>query len=143
GGLSVRPVSQLRPLVEVMAEEGRVIQLGASYVAREEWSTLEEATQNTLAEYHAAYPLRTGMPREELRSRLGVSARVFPHALTRLSGEGVLVDREGSVRLVEHNVKLTPEHERRAERMLAALGAQPFTPPSLVELPPEARLEPD
>jgi selenocysteine-specific elongation factor len=135
------PVGTLRPMLEAMVGRGELVRLGEHYAAPESVTVIAEATRRTLAEYHAAFPLRPGMPREELRSRVGAGARLFPHLLARLAGESLLVDREGSVRLADHRVRLTEAHEARAERLLRVLGAQPYTPPSLGEVAPDARLD--
>jgi selenocysteine-specific elongation factor len=132
-----------RDLLATLAFEGRVVPLGDFYAAPESWARLTEELRAALAEFHRAYPLRTGMPREELRSRVRASPRLFLQAIARLQADGVLVDREGLVRLADHRVRLDPAQEERAERLLAALAAAPYTPPSLSELPPDTRPEPE
>ncbi|HEY3110222.1 MAG TPA: selenocysteine-specific translation elongation factor [Chloroflexota bacterium] len=133
------PPAAVRELLAGLVGRGEVLKLGDFYLAPESWQALADATRRALGEYHRAYPLRPGMPREELRSRVGAAARLFPPLLAGLGGEGALVDRDGLVRLIDHRVRLSPEQEARAERLLERLAAAPLTPPSLNELPPEAR----
>jgi selenocysteine-specific elongation factor len=133
------PAAAARGLLGQLAASGQVAQLGESYLALETLASLVDATRRALDEYHRAHPLRPGMPREELRSRVGATARLFPQLLARLSADGVLADREGLVRLNEHQVRLTPHQEAVASRLVERLAATPRTPPSLAELPPDAR----
>src|SRR5581483_4201886 len=49
--------------------------------AREHWAAQAERVRAVLSEYHAAHPLRAGMPREELRSRAGLPPAAFGAAL--------------------------------------------------------------
>jgi selenocysteine-specific elongation factor len=132
-----------RAVATELVDLGQLVRLGDWFLAPESWLELAEATTAALAEYHRLHRLRPGMPREELRSRVGATARLFPHALNRLSAEGALRDRDGIVRLADHVVELNPEQIGRAERLIAALGAQPYTPPGLSELPPDTRADPE
>ena len=135
-----QPIGAVRPLLEAMVGEGRLVKLGDFYLEPDSAAALGDATRRALAEYHAAYPLRPGMPREELRSRVGAPPRLFPHLLARLAAEGALADREGLVRAADHEVRLSADDEARAARLAALLAAQPYTPPALGEVPPDARL---
>jgi selenocysteine-specific elongation factor len=100
--------------------------------AREAWSAMADRADRELAAYHSAHPLRRGMPREELRSRLGIQPGVFPVVLKALAGEQRLVERDGEVAAPDHEVAAA-ESGGPAARLLELLAAQPFAPPSLPE----------
>jgi len=100
--------------------------------AREAWSAIANRAGRELTAYHGAYPLRRGMPREELRSRLGIQPGVFPAVLKALAGERRLVEKGGEVSAPDHQVAAT-ESGGPAARLLELLAAQPFAPPSLAE----------
>jgi len=72
------------------------------------------------------------MPREELRSRLGIQPGVFPAVLKALAGEQRVVERNGEVAAPDHQVAAA-ESGGPAARLLELLAAQPFAPPSLAE----------
>src|SRR6266852_4508673 len=86
-----------------------------------------------LTAYHGAYPLRRGMPREQLRSRLGIQPGVFPAVLKALAGERRLVEKDGEVSAPDHQIAGVAESGGPAARLLELLAAQPFAPPSLAE----------
>jgi selenocysteine-specific elongation factor len=110
------------------------IELGGHYATTAGWNRLVGQTGDALAAYHRAWPLRATMPREELKSRLGMQSRLFGLLLERLAAESVIVQTETSVRLAAHEVRFSPAQSARAQRLIAALGADPHSPPALTEL---------
>jgi selenocysteine-specific elongation factor len=90
-----------------------------------------------LEAYHDAHPLREGMGREELRSRLGVPSGAFPSIVQGLSEEGRVAERDGFLALPGHRVELH-EDSGAAAPLLELLGRQPLAPPSLSEATREA-----
>ncbi len=97
--------------------------------APEAWSALGEAARSTLAGYHRSHRLRAGMPREELRNRLGLPPPAFAAVLPELAAEGVIAVSGGEAALPEHSVDV--EAGGAADRLLALLAASPYAPPSL------------
>ncbi len=119
----------LAPDAEVQTLKAR--RLGDWIFSDEAWRSIAGRAGDELAAYHAAYPLRSGMAREEMRSRLGVSPASFPVVIEGLVRDGRVVERNGSLAAPEHAVELG-ESGPQAE-LLRVLGADPFTPPSLQE----------
>ena len=97
------------------------------------WAKLAARAGRCLADYHAAHPLRGGMPKEELQSRLLLPPPAFGAALKLLSADGVLVDRDGAVARPGHAVQLDEGSSTAGQRLLQVLGRDPFAPPSLPE----------
>ncbi|MBK9944075.1 MAG: selenocysteine-specific translation elongation factor [Kouleothrix sp.] len=100
------------------------------------WARLAEKLRAALSGYHRRYPLRNGMPREELRSRLKLNGDALEAVLAAAVAQGLAATQAASVRLPEHTPTLPPEHERVVRRLLDAFGAAPFGPPPL-DLEPE------
>lgn len=100
------------------------------------WAALAEKLAAALRGYHRRYPLRAGMPREELRSRLKLSGDALNALLATAAAQGRAVVRDSSVGLPEHTPTLAPEQERVVRRLLDAYRAAPYSPP-----PPD--LEPE
>jgi len=121
--------------------EGEVRVLGsgeirpqAFVVASTTWEALRDRIGAVLASYHAAYPLRRGMAREELRSRLQLAnGRGFDEVLAIAVREGIAVEDGATVRLPHFTIVLDPARRALADRYLAALEASPFAPPSPAE----------
>ncbi|MCY3780272.1 MAG: selenocysteine-specific translation elongation factor [Chloroflexi bacterium] len=95
------------------------------------WQTLLHAIIAELAIYHQANPLRLGMTRAELRSRLGIKLALLDQAVAeddRLAAEGNLI------RLAEHAIVFSHEQEAKAAQLRASLEAAPFTPPNIADM---------
>ena len=106
--------------------------------APEAYAALARRADLALREYHTAHPLRTGMPREELKSRLGLAPPTFGAVVAELARDGVLTEHGGELALPSHRVAIDAAREGPAGRLLELLGAQPFAPPSLPEAMREA-----
>ena len=129
---------ELRSAVEALVAEGRVVALGeeprsAALMTAEGFAALGERARSVLETYHREHPLRRGIPREELRSRLsapGGEERVFAAALARWTGAGMLVGAGASLALRGHAPTLTPDQQAQADAYLAALASSPYAPPT-------------
>ena len=99
------------------------------------WLALASRATKELEAYHGAHPLRSGMAREELRSRLGVPASSFGSIVTGLIEDGRVVERNGSLAAPSHSVAVDTGGPAGELRRL--LDERAFAPPSL----PEAMLQ--
>ncbi len=101
------------------------------------WRVLAARMADALADYHAQYPLRPGLGREELRSRLQGRekwpARLFNELISRAVAEGVLVEAGEFVRRPDFCITFSAEQQARVNALLAAFRRQPYTPPSVAE----------
>jgi selenocysteine-specific elongation factor len=110
----------------------RARRAGRWLFALDAWDSLRARAERTLAAYHEAQPLRPGMPREELQSRLGLQPGVFAAVLAELVAEGAVAENAGVVALPGHVVELGAS-SGPASKLLELLAAEPFAPPSLPE----------
>jgi selenocysteine-specific elongation factor len=94
---------------------------------------LTERASRLLATYHRQFPLRTGMGREALRSGLRLEPKVFNAALARAVADGIIVDQAAYVRLPSHEVRFSPEQQRKVDGLLSAFRARPYATPSVKE----------
>jgi selenocysteine-specific elongation factor len=100
-------------------------------ISRAGWARLTEQIERLLSDYHSQYPLRRGMPREELKSRLRLAGRVFNQIVEYAGRAGLLREIEGYVARPDHAVVFSAEQQARVARMLAEFRRQPYTPPSI------------
>ena len=97
---------------------------------------LLEELKRLLEDWHRQHPLRQGMAKEEVRSRLlpRTSSRGFSQLLENLlPGNGMEV-RGQLLALSTHQVEMSTEQKALAEKIMQALERQPFAPPSREEL---------
>ncbi len=129
--------TQLKALVE----QGRVVELdgasGSVYYSSTGWAALSSRARENLTEYHGQYPLRSGMPKEELRSRLGLTQTAFLAVLERLSSESSLEADEAVARLPGYEANPSAEQQGEIDAYLATLGSNPYSPPTDRVIDPE------
>ena len=98
------------------------------------WGRVMERSRDAVESYHKQFPLRAGLPKEELRSRLGLAGQVFGMVVEKLGEEGVVVEEGSVVRTPGHRRALSANQQAEVERYLRALEAQPYSPPTDIEI---------
>ncbi|MCD6552763.1 MAG: selenocysteine-specific translation elongation factor [Anaerolineae bacterium] len=97
------------------------------------WRGLLERLSGYLRAYHALHRLRKGMPREELKSRLRMTGKLFSQVISMAVSEGHLVEENGAIRLSTHEVRFGAEQQRQVDALLATFRRHPYTTPSFAE----------
>jgi selenocysteine-specific elongation factor len=135
------PVAKVDPAIASLVGSGKVIALGEgkhrTLFTASGWRRLAERAVAALADYHKKYPVRPGMPKVEMGTRLKLGDFIAM-ALDNLVKQGILVVEGGYLRLPSHRVQLTPTQQARISAFLKSLAATPYSPPS--ELIPEPDL---
>jgi len=107
------------------------------WVPEEFWQRFSQCVLSEVKIYHQAHPLRGGMPREELKSRLNdptmKSARFFNAAIKRLIAENMLPENGPVIHLPSHKIQFSAEQQRLIDHLLAQFSAAPYAPPSVKE----------
>lgn len=124
-----------------LAEQGRVIRLtegaAALHITADRFEALLGRTLEALGNYHRRFPLRRGMPRQELRNRLKVSAASFDAVAQRFTGGGSIKQDGTTLSLIEHGVSFSPEQSLEVDRYLSVLREHRFAPPAWNKIEPE------
>jgi selenocysteine-specific elongation factor len=94
----------------------------------EEWSA---RIAELLGKYHAEFPLRPGMPRGELRSRLGVPPKAAGRLLDFAAAQGLIAETGQGVKSPDHEVALRPGQRAAADALLARFEQDSYNPPSV------------
>jgi selenocysteine-specific elongation factor len=119
----------------VIGVQGRALAPVTFVIATELWQAKTSRLRDVLRAFHAAHPLRPGMPREEVRNRLDIAPpRLFDDLIATAAHEGWVVDEGPTLRLPEFRITLDPVRQARADAFLAAIRAQPYSPPGPHEM---------
>jgi selenocysteine-specific elongation factor len=94
------------------------------------WATLLSRLTHEASNFHRQFPLRQGMPREALKSRLRLETRLFNEAVARAAAGGALVESETIIRLPEHSIRFSSEQQESINRLLHDFRRDPYTTPS-------------
>jgi len=90
------------------------------------WNSLKDSVIAALTAYHKNFPLRRGMPREELKSRLKLAPRLFNAALKRLA----LAENGAWLALPGHEIRFSMAQQAKVDGLLKKFTA---APPSVKE----------
>lgn len=102
-------------------------------VARGQWNALRERALGFVREHHDSNPLKRGIPREELKSRLKLTTAAFSGVTQALLAERELVEVGNALALPGHEIRLSESQEVRAGALLERFEQNPFAPPSVKE----------
>jgi len=93
------------------------------------WGQVKGASLDALAAYHKSQPLRRGMPREELKSRLKLAPRVFNAVLKRLEVQ----DGGTWLALPGHEPRFSAAQKEAVAGLMKKFAQAPFAPPAVKE----------
>ncbi len=102
-------------------------------IAFPNWSVLSSKAIQTVESYHKNYPLRRGIPREELKSRLKLQPRVFNAIITSLGIRHSLIESGSFVSLPTHEIKFDSGQQAKVQGLMRKFDQNPFGPPSVKE----------
>ncbi|MEW6094335.1 MAG: selenocysteine-specific translation elongation factor [Chloroflexota bacterium] len=120
--------------LQELVDSKKIVKLENVLIAAPQFETIRQTVVATLVAYHKEYPLRRGMPREELKSKLKLQPRAFNLAITRLIELGILsAPAQPSISLPSHKVRFSPPQQVKVDKLLAQFAAAPFAPPSVKE----------
>ncbi len=124
--------------LEAQVAAGSIVRTGGGgaegetgYISRHMWDQMVEAMLAAMRSFHAAQPLRRGMPKEELRTQAFPEwdTRAFAPVLAEAIARGVLDDVGSLVHVAGHEVQLTPDDAARAKRIEGMFAADLMSPP--------------
>ena len=101
--------------------------------AEAHWNDLQIKAQKLVNDYHHQFPLRRGMPREELKSRLKLSPRVFNAIMKRLATLSLLSETGSSVAKPGHEIRFDKDQQAQVQTLMRKFAQNPYAPPSIKE----------
>jgi selenocysteine-specific elongation factor len=102
-------------------------------IALPHWSALQDKILQTVNSYHQIFPLRAGIPREELKSKLNLSGRVFNSVLRKLGTENLLTDAAGIVWIAGHEIRFDSGQQAKVQTLMRKIEQNPSSPPTIKE----------
>lgn len=119
-------------LDELLAS-GEVLDAGGQLLTRARWEALFDETRSLLRSYHQMNPLRLGMPRDELRSRLRLSPALFAQFLAETLAREWVVEREGFLGDPGHEIQYSAAQEKAVSETLGLFHRSGVNSPSVKE----------
>jgi len=114
---------------------GEVLLLSSGeQMARSVWTQLAEHIIQEMTDYHRSFPLRQGIPREVLRSKLGVEGKLFTDLISMAVHDGLLVDEGVELRLPDHVVSFCEQQKAAIKVLFEEITRDPINTPSVKEV---------
>ena len=130
--------------LEEVLKNGQLIRLensekpDALVAALPYWNNLQNTIQGMVEAYHKQYPLRRGISREELKSKLKLAPKVFNAVIAYLVAHYSLLDERGVVSKLGHEIRFDGENQVKAQALRRKFEANPYATPSIKECHSEA-----
>ena len=132
-------VNEANIVIGELIKKGRVVAVGQGgqnlLFTNSGWGRLVKKAEAVAGNYHRKFPARSGMPKGELGSKLGLSPN--SPVLQRLVDDGVLVEEGAAVRLPSYRVQLSEQQQAKIDNFVRALNQNPYSPPGDVTLEPD------
>ncbi len=126
--------------LETLLSEGRVRRVGALWFAQTVWEALKEESVRLMSEQHRQHPLRSGLSKEEWRTRLNLPPKMASEIFLALQEEGQLAEATNStgtpggfIRLPGFVPAFNAMQQQQVERLLRMFLESPYTPPGRSE----------
>jgi selenocysteine-specific elongation factor len=97
------------------------------------WENVLRGLISEVERYHETFPLRLGMPKEELRSQSTFSEDIFQAAIRTLSQENRLTEKGPLVALPSHQIRFNADQKEQIESLMAKFQRSPTSPPTVDE----------
>lgn len=102
------------------------------------WNSLQEEIFKITEAYHKQYRLRRGVPREELKSKLKLSPRIFNAILSSLVTRNLLVEQRGAISMLGHAIQFNGQEQAKVRELMQKFEKSPYATPSIKECQSEA-----
>lgn len=128
------PEKKLDQLLQTMLSQKVILQIDKdtrTFIHGEVFTDIQQNTWEYISAYHRKYPLRPGIPKEELKTKLPatVESRTFSLALQHMVKEKTVRLEEDIVFMADHKVTLAVDQEDLKDRIVEAYEAAALSPP--------------
>ncbi len=124
--------------LEKLKRTGEIIQYEETSIHKKSFSILRNEILELLRGFHKKNPLKSGMPKEEVRNHLKVDQRLFNFTLASLDNIAV---EKNLVRLRDFKIALSSSAEAYKTQLLDVLEKMGFQPPAKEELAESLKID--
>jgi selenocysteine-specific elongation factor len=131
--------NQIAGILEDLISEGIILtfgkegQKGKRVVLTGVWDKLLSDLYEQLNRYHKAYPLRPGMPMEELKSQSGLPDDVFREAVEHQIKAGLITQRGPDIQDSDFRIRFSESQDKLIQGLMDQFSANPTQPPSVAD----------
>ena len=116
-----------------LENENLVVQLDKQLISQAGWQQLNDKLNDILFTYHQEHPLRAGMPREELRSRLKLTPTIFNPLIKQAAADDMLIENQTVIAMPDHQVRFNATQQAKIDALLQRFAKAGINSPSVKE----------
>ncbi|MEK6256690.1 MAG: selenocysteine-specific translation elongation factor [Chloroflexota bacterium] len=98
------------------------------------WNSLINKVLGLLDEFHSEQPLRSGIAREEVKSRLKLSQLDIKLLVKHLADTNQITESGPLLQLPGHQIRFSPAQQKGIDSLLVKFENSPYAPPSIKEV---------
>ena len=107
-------------------------------IALPHWNALSGKILQTVETHHKQFPLRRGIPREELKSKLKLTPRILNTVINKLITEQLIIAYSAWLAMPGHEIKFTGADQLKVKELMRKFESNPYVTPSVKECQSEA-----
>ena len=127
------PKEEAEAAIRMLITDGRIIDLGKVLLTPPAWNALRNRLLEILENYHRNAPLRAGMEREAVRSKLQTTPAVFNVMVDEFKAANLLVENGTLLKLPGHEIMFSTEEEAAIAQLMDQFKRQGILSPSVKE----------
>lgn len=97
------------------------------------WNTIRDKTMKLVEVNHKDFPLRPGILREELKSKLKLAPRIFNVFIAKLIEDKALTENRAFIANIGYEIQFNGQEQAKVQILMRAFEQNPFSPPSVKE----------
>ena len=112
---------RLRQVLDELSAAGKVVRYNVerqAYISGKRFRELQDKLVELVGAYHQQFPLKLGIFKEELKSRLQLNPLLFANVLQRTMKNQRLVLEKDIIRLPDHQIRLEADEEELKQKLL-------------------------
>jgi len=123
----------------IVLEEGKIETTSEVLItALPRWNELKDRVEILLNEYHKQFPLRRGISREELKSKIKLSPRNYNAVISQFSNRKIIFETGNLVANAGHEIRFEPGQQVQVRELMRKFQLNPYGGPSIKESQNEA-----
>lgn len=119
--------------LQELLDTHQAIQINQHLYTSARWQQILDKLLTSIANYHRDNPLRLGIPREELRSRLRLMSPLFNALLAEAMSNHGIKEVGNIVQAERHTIQFSPEQQAAASALLRHFAAAGINSPNVKE----------
>jgi selenocysteine-specific elongation factor len=118
---------------QLLIADGVALAVSGFALSKSGWENLMNRLVAILSTYHTSNPLRLGIHREEMRSRLRIPNSLFGELVNQGEVKGYLIDFGTILKLPGHSISFNPAQQRTVDELIAQFIRAGINSPSVKE----------